>query len=798
MHPNQPRFFDAGHCPDCRAPLPSRPASGAELCCPGCGLPLANADADHLASLLTEADRTLATLRLRRQPTVVPGTAGTPEWARAGQPRTAASPPSAAGAFPGYPRLATTPRRELPALSGAAIVLGLGGLCLVVAASIFLSVSWSSLSLSAKLAVLTGVTVLLAAAATAATGRRLRGSAETLWAITFADLGLDLWAARRVNLLGLHATSAGGYTAVAATVVAAVALGTCLATRRWRPGLRPLATPQATLGLSGAVAVLAGSFTLVRADWVALGLAACALVALAVMARAIRLPIAGWSWAGSSLLPWLGLLVTGLAQLAFDRLVPQLWHGRAFELPLAAALALTLAAVPAVLRRTTPRTAAGGVGLAAAGLLIAAIVDHYLPLALALATSTVLLALLTLWRHPVWRPAAAGVLAVNLLGNGLVLLTAGVSGAGASIRPADWLWRSVAGHRLASLADIPVLPALALLGVTAAVLIARAGVLRAPDGVLPWTLSIGTLLATGTVLNGGPTLLVATLLWTGSALITLAVAARFSSAGLLAGPVAGMAFTLACSLAADLTSLIGFAAMATLALIIGRWLPAAVSHSPRRSATELTAVGLAAVAVAAGWHRIQPSGTADLQAGLLAAAIALGIVAALSARRRWWGWLALACLTGWSWVEAAAHEWHAPEPYSVTAGLLMLGLGWRAARRSARTSSWLAFGPALAVLTVPSALLALREPLTWRALAVALVAAAITLAGAHRRLQAPTLLGAAELAALVARELGPYALALPRWVLIGALGLLLLGLGVSWEDRLANLRHTQRTLARMR
>jgi hypothetical protein len=88
--------------------------------------------------------------------------------------------------------------------------------------------------------------------------------------------------------------------------------------------------------------------------------------------------------------------------------------------------------------------------------------------------------------------------------------------------------------------------------------------------------------------------------------------------------------------------------------------------------------------------------------------------------------------------------------------------------------------------------------LSWRALAVALAAAAGTLSAPRHRMQAPTLIGAAELAALAVRELGPYALALPRWAVIGAVGLLLLGVGVSWENRLADLRHTQRRLAGMR
>ena len=71
------------------------------------------------------------------------------------------------------------------------------------------------------------------------------------------------------------------------------------------------------------------------------------------------------------------------------------------------------------------------------------------------------------------------------------------------------------------------------------------------------------------------------------------------------------------------------------------------------------------------------------------------------------------------------------------------------------------------------------------------------LAGAHRRLQAPLLIGAGELTALVLRELGPYALALPRWAAIGAAGVLLLSIGITWESRLAELHRARHRLATM-
>ena len=59
------------------------------------------------------------------------------------------------------------------------------------------------------------------------------------------------------------------------------------------------------------------------------------------------------------------------------------------------------------------------------------------------------------------------------------------------------------------------------------------------------------------------------------------------------------------------------------------------------------------------------------------------------------------------------------------------------------------------------------------------------------------MIGAAELALLVLTELSPYALGLPRWVMIGTVGVLLLTLGVTWESRLADLRSARRLITDM-
>jgi hypothetical protein len=150
------------------------------------------------------------------------------------------------------------------------------------------------------------------------------------------------------------------------------------------------------------------------------------------------------------------------------------------------------------------------------------------------------------------------------------------------------------------------------------------------------------------------------------------------------------------------------------------------------------------------------------------------------------------------WLEAATHHLHAPEPYSLPSGALILAFGIWAGRRRPDILSWLAYAPGLLVLSAPSLVLALHEPLSWRAGVVGVAALAITVTGAHLRLQAPLLVGSAELATLVVRELGPYTLALPRWVSIATAGLLLLTIGVTWENRLIQLRQARHRLASMR
>lgn len=68
------------------------------------------------------------------------------------------------------------------------------------------------------------------------------------------------------------------------------------------------------------------------------------------------------------------------------------------------------------------------------------------------------------------------------------------------------------------------------------------------------------------------------------------------------------------------------------------------------------------------------------------------------------------------------------------------------------------------------------------------------LSGARARLQAPLILGAVTLLALGVDVLLPVAARLPRWVTIGAAGLVLLWLGATTDRRLTQLRGLRQRL----
>ncbi|HET9945022.1 MAG TPA: hypothetical protein VFR56_05185, partial [Actinomycetes bacterium] len=184
---------------------------------------------------------------------------------------------------------------------------------------------------------------------------------------------------------------------------------------------------------------------------------------------------------------------------------------------------------------------------------------------------------------------------------------------------------------------------------------------------------------------------------------------------------------------------------------------------------------------------------------LLAVGVGVAVVAVREDHR--WGWASGVLLTASSWVRLAEAEVTAPEAYTVPPALLLLGVGWLQRRRSpehGRHSSWRAYGPGLSLALVPSLLRAVTDSGELRPLLLGLAALAVLALGVRHRLQAPLIVGGAVLAVDAMVQLAPYLVvaydAVPRWVTIGAVGLLLVGAGATYERRVHDLRRVGRTI----
>ena len=141
---------------------------------------------------------------------------------------------------------------------------------------------------------------------------------------------------------------------------------------------------------------------------------------------------------------------------------------------------------------------------------------------------------------------------------------------------------------------------------------------------------------------------------------------------------------------------------------------------------------------------------------------------------------------------------HAPEPYTLPTAvvLLLVGLGWM--NRDPGASTTAALLPGLTLATLPTLLWALADPLSARAVVIGAVCLVLLIGGASYRWTAPVLVGWLGGAALVLRELAPYAVVTPQWILVGTAGAVLIGAGVTWEARVRDLRRATAYLARLR
>ncbi len=823
------RLADPRVCPDCRSTL------DADSRCPGCGLHLRGPLAVDLWGVMQTADGLVERIRAAA-PATTPAPAGGP----APLPAPLPAPPRSTG---------------VPASSVPVVLLTLGGLCLMVFALIFVGVAWSLLGLLGRTVVLLGVTAALGGVAGLLTRRGLRASAEAMWLITAGMLTVDLYAAESSGLLGLDAL--GEREGHALVGVALTGLGLAVALLARRTSLGTVWSMQA-VAVTGAVVVAAAEAWTRPDPALASTLAVLVAVGLGLAVRP-RLRWVGLGLLALAPASWLVLLAAGSLR-ASESLDAVTWWAQGRWWPLLAAALLAAAAVhaPRVPAPARPWAA----GLALLPVVVAANAPATLGSAsadqVALVVSVLLLAAVAAYAGTTWARAGAVAAALGIVVLGLLLvgrsllevggLVTGTTGPATGLLPAPVSdaapWTAVVValgvvlaaaslRRHATEPVVPTTPATALgvlLAPAPGVLALGLLVLLVGQEPVRWTAALGGLVATGVAAGAawwwrhesGPAV-AASAVAAYVGVLALGIAVSADEAWLPAAVATALALpavvaTLvrdrehgvasAAVLAVTGVLLAGFAlltwttwleldepvqavALASYAAVVGLLAAPATRLAGTRLALEGAALATAAVGLA-----LSPD-EAVAAVVLTVTGSAVALLAVLHRDRELASWFATALL-GTATVLRVVAEVTAPELVTLPAAALLLAVGTHRLHRDPGVGSTRVLGAGLVLALVPSLLLALADPVSLRG-ALLGAAAVLTLAwGVTQRLAAPFAIGAAVTATLALSHLGPVAQVVPTWVTIGAVGLALLVVGVTWESSLRGIGRARRYVTSLR
>lgn len=835
-------LVDTTICPDCRGALDPSAA------CTVCGLQVTGPLALQLWNVMVTADRLIEQLRIASATTPVIPRVATPTGDSEADRTGSAAP------LPTYPVPAAAARqpaapRRLPAASVQVVLLSLGGLCLLVAAVVFAAVAWNVLGLTGRALVLLGVTSVLAVVAVLLTRKGLRGAAETFWLIVAGMLTVDLLAAQAAGLAGLDSLSWRGTSALVGGALLALGTGVGMWARR-----------QPVTRLYGAESVAAlGALVLCSSNaWFAENPAIATTLSIPVLAGLLVLlrrpvPLAAYGLGGVGVASWLVLVGLGWDR-ALETVELGAWWSEVRGWPLVAAAVFAAAATqaPGVPARVRPVLA--GLALFPLVLLVRA------PLTEGTATrdrlidcaALVALASLAALSPRVWARGAAALTSLGTLALGLALAIApwdvlqyldpdGRSGATLLIsapedNAASWtfaltalalvtagvcLLRQVpaAGREVATGSVVAVGAAALSLGGLVLVLELQpplwsgvlAGVLgtTVAGGAAWWTREHVVAAALGS--SATAYLSLVTLYAASANSLLIALTATALALSLMAGCVLreGAAAPVSAAMLGALGVLLGgwgvvewgqvmdgdltarLIALAVYAALVAVLAPPATRHLATRVSLEASAATLAVLAVATA----PDDRTAALVLTIIGTAIC--VIAVTTRDRALLGWVGAAVL-GLATAVRVVADVRAPELYTLPAAALLVAAGVWQLRRDPRTSSFTMLGSGLTLALLPSLLLALEEPVSLRGALIGAAAVLTLAAGVQQRLATPFVLGAVTTGVLAVRHLEPIADAVPRWISLGGLGLVLLVVGITWEARRRNLETAQRYLTALR
>ncbi|MFE6646363.1 SCO7613 C-terminal domain-containing membrane protein [Nocardioides sp. NPDC057772] len=172
---------------------------------------------------------------------------------------------------------------------------------------------------------------------------------------------------------------------------------------------------------------------------------------------------------------------------------------------------------------------------------------------------------------------------------------------------------------------------------------------------------------------------------------------------------------------------------------------------------------------------------------LILAAAGVSAHAIARSERRWLGWVGLSLGTIALWIRLVDTSVTTWESYTLPPAIALIAYGVVKLRLDREVASLPVLGPGVFLALVPSVPAALQDPVSMRTAVLGIACLAFIIGGAWLRWAAP-LIGGALVASVLALAQMPSAESLRQWWVLGAAGLLLLFLGITWEARLHDLR----------
>lgn len=792
-------YADPDVCPGCRHRIDHAAT------CESCGIDLTGQPAAEIFRVLSYADRLVVQLAAPVAPAPPPATS----------PEPVASP---------EPVRRAAPRPALSAASVPKVLLGLGALCLLVASIVFLVVAWASLGVGGRTGVLAGFTAVASVLMWWVARRGLRAGAEAFSVVALGLLVIDLGGAREAGWLG--SIDDAGLVALVGAVTGVVGAAIAVWGRSTQVARLVGAEVIAVAAVAATAYGTADAFSRDDVQWGLVATLVCLAAAAAARVADLRLLVTGslveatvaWAvLAGGAVLRlapqtfdhvwadlavWPTVVAAALAGLvATQRSLPT----PARVAALAAALVMATLAVTVVgLDESATTLALVELGVIAACALVAVLVPRpwswaaVVPsgiAACALAVSVLSLvatAVTTLLPDGAW---GAGFLdSVDAPATPWpwpLLMPVGVVGCGATLATflhcASDDWRRAllpvvpatlgATALVPALYGVPLVVAVLALALAAGVLGAtalatgRVGVGVAATGTTALAVTVG-------LANEWTTAIVLAMLLAGAVLLGQRPEPWASLAGLVTAPVAaaGLVWT-----AGELVGLPTVWQALPVVAVLG------LTMVLRPEVDRDSAAGIAASVAVAG--SVVSDGVVDqtwLAVYLTLAGVAVTASALVNPSRRALARLGLGFFVAAQWVRLEQLGVDTVEAYTLPLAVVLLVVGAVSLVRGA-DSSLRALGPGLGLALVPSLVLVLAEPVGPRAVLLGVACVALVALGLAGNLAAPLVAGAVVGAVVVLRE-GTMAQVLPQWATIGLVGVGLTVVGITWEQRLQELR----------